>query len=74
MPGNLGIDQLAPMGLQLREGPFLVGANQPAVAGDICRENGGQPAFDTFHSQSGAPQPPAKIPAFALILALQGSG
>jgi hypothetical protein len=51
--GDLGIDQLAAMRLQPREGPLLVGADQPAVASDIRRENGSQPAFDAFPSQSG---------------------
>jgi hypothetical protein len=55
MLGDLGIDQLAPMHLQPREGPFLVGTDQPAIPRDVRGENGGQPTFDAFPSQSGAP-------------------
>ena len=37
---DLGIDQLAPVRLHLRERAFLVGAHQPTIAGDIGRKNG----------------------------------
>jgi hypothetical protein len=40
---DLGIDELAPMRLQPGEGPLLVDADQPAVAGDIGRQNGSDP-------------------------------
>jgi len=54
---DLGIDQFAPMRLQPRKGPFLVGTHEPAVTRDISGEDGGQPAFDAFRGQSGALQP-----------------
>jgi hypothetical protein len=44
--GYLRVDQLPPKCLEAREGPFLVGADQPAVPRDVRGENGGQPAFD----------------------------
>jgi hypothetical protein len=37
---DLGIDNDAQMLLQLDVGPFFVGADQPAITGDIGRENG----------------------------------
>ena len=52
--GDLGIDQLAAMGLQPRKRPFLVGTDQPAIARDVRGENGGPPAFDAFGGQRGA--------------------
>jgi hypothetical protein len=53
--GDLGVDQLAAMDLEPREGPFLIGADQPAVARDVGGENGGQPAFDALPSQAALP-------------------
>ena len=47
---DLGIDQLAAVRLEPCEGPFLVGADQPAVTRDICAEDGGQSAFDAFQT------------------------
>ena len=52
---NFGVDQFAPMRLHLREGAFLVGTHEAAVPRDVRGENGGQPAFDAFGGQSGAP-------------------
>ena len=52
---NFGIGQLAPKRLQSHEGPFLVGAHEPAVTGDVRGEDGGQLAFDAFRGQSGLP-------------------
>ena len=43
--GDLGIDEGAPMGLELDVRAFFVAAHQAAVTGDIGRENGGQPPF-----------------------------
>src|SRR6266853_3682817 len=45
------------MRFEPRKRPFLIGPHQPAVSGHICGENGGQPAFDAFRGQSGAPKP-----------------
>ena len=50
------IDQLAPMRLEPREGIFLVGAHEPAVARHVRGENGRQPAFGAFRGQSGLPR------------------
>jgi hypothetical protein len=55
MLGDLGINQFATVSFEPRERPFRVGADQPAIPRDICNENGGQPAFDAFPSESGAP-------------------
>src|SRR5262245_6433480 len=51
--GDLGVDQLTAVRLQPHEGPFLVGADQPAVARDIRGKSGDQPAFDAFSCQAG---------------------
>jgi hypothetical protein len=51
----LGVDQFAPMRLDLRKGAFLVGAHKPPVPRDVRGENGGQPALDAFRGQSGTP-------------------
>ena len=50
MLGDLGIDQFAAMRLQSRERAFLVVADQPAVAGDIGREDGRQPPLNAIVS------------------------
>jgi hypothetical protein len=55
MLADFGVDQFAPMRPQPREGTFLVGAHKPAVPRDVRGENGGQPAFEAFGGQSGAP-------------------
>jgi hypothetical protein len=36
---------------------FLIQAHQAGVARHISGEDGGQPAFDAFRGQSGAPKP-----------------
>src|SRR5216684_3152883 len=51
------IRQLAPNRLQPRKGALFVRAHQARVARHIGGKNGGQPAFDAFRGQSGAPQP-----------------
>src|SRR6516162_707553 len=59
VPGYHWIDQLSAMGVEPRERAFLVLAHQPAVAGDIGREDRRQPALDPlpFHDDllSAAP-------------------
>jgi len=52
MLGDLGIDELAPVRLQPGERAFLVGPHQPAVAGDIGRQNGCQPPLDPLARQA----------------------
>ena len=42
---NGGLDQCVPMGLQARERAQLVGANEPAIAGDVASQNGCQPTL-----------------------------
>ena len=54
---DFGVDQFAPICLQPRECFLLIGAHEGAVPRDIGGESGGQPAFDAFRGQSGAPQP-----------------
>ena len=68
MLGDLGIDKLAAMGFQPREGPFLVGTDQPAVTRDVHGEDGGQLSFDALRGQSGAPEPHARISTLGHIL------
>ena len=48
MFGDLGIDEFASARLERCESAFLVNAHQPAVAGDIGREDGSQPPFDAL--------------------------
>ena len=43
--GDMRLDQLAEMALQALQRAFLVAAHQPAVAGDVGRQDGGEPAF-----------------------------
>jgi hypothetical protein len=52
--GDHRVDQLAADRPQPRERTFLVGADQPAVARDIRRENGRQSAFDAFCGQGAS--------------------
>jgi len=68
------IDQLAPMRLQPREGIFLVGAHEPAVARHVRGENGRQPAFGAFRGQSGPPRTAwaEELPALLSILPPKG--
>ena len=47
-----GIDDLAPVRLQPGERLLLVDTHQPAVAGDIGRQNGRQPALDPLAGQA----------------------
>ena len=44
---HLGIDEFAAVRLERCESTFLVNAHQAAVAGNIGREDGSQPSFDT---------------------------
>jgi hypothetical protein len=50
--GDLGIDKLAPMRLQPGERLLLLGSHQPAVAGDIGRQNGRQASLDPLAGQA----------------------
>ena len=52
MLGDLGIEEFAPVRLQPGERLLLVGFHQPAVAGDIGRQNGRQPSLDPFAGQA----------------------
>jgi hypothetical protein len=52
---DLRIDQLPKMRPEASVRALLVGAHKPAVTSHIGGENGGQPAFDAFRGQSGAP-------------------
>jgi hypothetical protein len=61
MLNDFGVDQFAPMRLQPRERAFLVGAYEAAIPGHVSSENGGQPAFDAFRGQSGAPNRMGRI-------------
>ena len=47
-----GIDELAPVRLQPGECPLLVGFHQPAIAGDIGRQNGRQSSLDPIVGQA----------------------
>jgi hypothetical protein len=44
MFGDLGIDEFLTVGLELAQRAFLIGAHQPAIAGNVAGENRGQPA------------------------------
>jgi len=55
MFADFRVDQFAPMRLHLREGAFFVCTDKPAVPRDVRGENRGQPSFDSFGGQSGAP-------------------
>jgi hypothetical protein len=74
---DLWIDQMAEVRLEAFVCPLLVRAHQARVPRHIGGENGGQPAFDAFRGQSGAPQPrgPKRLSALRRILPLSvGAG
>jgi hypothetical protein len=48
---DLGTDKFIVMGFQLSERALVVGADQPAVADDISRKNGGHTSLDTLWLQ-----------------------
>jgi hypothetical protein len=50
------VDQVASKRLEPHQGAFVVHAHEPPETGDIAYENGGQPTFNAFRGQSGAPQ------------------
>ena len=54
--GDLGIDQFLAMRLELAQRAFLVNAHQPAIAGDVARENRGQSAVDPVFRHVVAPR------------------
>jgi hypothetical protein len=58
MLGNLGIKEFAPVRLKRSESAFLVNSHQPAVAGDIGRQDGSQPPFDSRLSHEDCPYTP----------------
>ena len=58
---DFGVDQFATVRLESPKRPFLIGTHEPAITGHICGEDGGQPAFDAFRGQGGAPQPHGPI-------------
>src|ERR1019366_655736 len=57
MLGNLRIDKFASMCLKRRESSFLVNTHQAAVSGNIGREDGSQPPFDTRLGHKDRPYP-----------------
>jgi hypothetical protein len=63
---DLRIDQLPKMRPEPSVGAFLIRCHKTRVARHIGGENGGQPAFDAFRGQSGAPRPhgPKRLSAF----------
>src|SRR5262249_43638427 len=52
---DLGVEELASVGFQPRERALLVGAHQSAVAGDVSRENGREPPYDSLGGHLGMP-------------------
>jgi hypothetical protein len=55
MFADFRVDEVAPMRLQPRQGAFFIGTHKPAVACDVRRENGGQPASYALRGQGGTP-------------------
>jgi hypothetical protein len=63
MRGDCCVDNFAPEGAQARQGPLLVEPDQPAIAGNVGREYGSEPALDPRFAQGallGTPRQPAK--------------
>jgi hypothetical protein len=58
MLSNLRIDKFVSMCLKRRESAFLVNTHQAAVSGNIGREDGSQPPFDTRLGHKYRPKPP----------------
>jgi hypothetical protein len=52
---DLGLDQLASMGFELRKGPFLICAHEPTVAGHVGGQDGYQLTFGALHRHGVAP-------------------
>jgi hypothetical protein len=46
MLGDLGVDQVPAMPLELAKRPLVVGAHQPAIAGHIAGQDGSKSSFD----------------------------
>ena len=55
MLGDLGVDELAAVRLEARERTLLIVADEPAVAGDVGREDGGQPPLNAILRHFDAP-------------------
>jgi hypothetical protein len=55
MFGDLGVDELLAVRLELAQCAFLIDAHQPAVAGNIASENRRQPAIDSVFGHLVAP-------------------
>ena len=51
MLGELGIEQRGAMGFQLSDGALLIGADQPAITGNIGCEHGRKPPVQTLGCQ-----------------------
>src|SRR5262245_31143272 len=49
---DLGFDELAVMGVQLREGALIVGTYQTAITGDIGHQDGHQSPLDLLAAHS----------------------
>jgi hypothetical protein len=46
VPGDLRVDDFGAQRLEPAKRAFLVGLDQPRIAGDIGRQNGREPTFD----------------------------
>ena len=66
MRGDGWLKLLDPYSLEGLKSTILVHPDQARVAGHISGENGGQPAFEAFRGQSGAPEPHGPIRLSAL--------
>ena len=55
LPFSFGLDHLAEEGLNARKGPFLVGAHEAGIAGDIGAYDGQKAAVGRIHAAFGAP-------------------
>ena len=51
------IDQFLPVRLELAQRTFLVGTHQPAIAGDVARNDCSQPSFDALLGHKDRPGP-----------------
>src|ERR1035437_428398 len=58
MFGDLGIDEFLTVPLELAQRAFLIGAHQPAVAGNVAGENRRQPAVHSIFRHLFTPRKP----------------
>jgi len=55
MLSDVGLEKFAAVRVEERECPLLVRPHEPAIAGDITREDGGEPPLDSPVGHANSP-------------------